>query len=79
VYKKGDLLEVCGMLTTFLGNERTKEKYDAWGNGGLFVGEVKVMVVSEPESPHYQGGRRTKSRVGRIMWVERGRAKKVSP
>ena len=69
MYKKGDLVNIgAGLLASYLGGERTREKFDSWGNGGLFVGEVKVMVVYES-----QHAKRVNSRVGKVMWVERSR------
>ena len=67
MYEVGDLVICGGTLGMFTGRERTKEKFDAFGIGGLFVGQIQIVALrcSQSDIP-----------IGRKLWVDRKRARK---
>jgi len=66
MYEKGDLVAfhtVVGtvILGVCLGRERTKEKYDEHGYGGLFVGQIQVLIVRSHRE----------TSIGKKLWIDR--------
>jgi len=73
MYKKGDLVSTTlGAHAIFLGRERTKEKFDHFGVGGLFVGQVYVLFIRD--APHW----RYSTRVGKKGWIDRSSVRKLN-
>lgn len=70
--KKGELVSYGVYQAICLGAERLKENYNEEGFGGLFVPQIKIVVLKDsPRQTH------THSYVGKQMWVDRKRVKRI--
>lgn len=74
--KKNDLVTYNGYLVVCLGGERLRETFDEHGHGGMYVPQMKVMVLGTVPP----GGRLPASHSrGTIRWVRRNNLKKLPP
>ena len=71
--KKGDLISYGAYQAISLGAERLREDFTVDGLGGLFVPQIKIIILRDnpSQAPFF-------THVGKQMWVDRKLVRRIS-